>query len=151
MDQDRRKRRSVILMSLAVLAMICSFWVVYPRGMQAYRTYRIKATLRSFQTPPETTVLSIDTMHVLGVPLGTGVYFTHLPPEKIKAHYKTEFARHGLSYTGETAKPESQTSVHFCTTPYSVDLDLSAPVPIPVESAKSAVIYMISIHEVAAC
>jgi len=132
MDPARTQRRNGILIVIAVLVVVCAFWIVFVPHTKPYRAYKseskIKEKLQTIKTPAAARLVEINTSHVGGWPMATGMYSTESDSDSVKTYYKEEFARHGFTFKTEDLDPKNGTkSVYFSSSEYDADLSFFPP------------------------
>jgi hypothetical protein len=127
MDPARKQRRNGILIVIAVLVVVGAFWIVFVPHTKLYRAYKseskIKERLQTIKPPAAARLVEINTSHVGGWPMATGMYSTESDSDSMKTHYKEEFARHGFTFKTEDLDPKYGTkSIYFSSSEYDADL-----------------------------
>jgi hypothetical protein len=130
MDPARKERRIGSVSVIAVLVVVCAFWLVFVPRSKRHGSYKeereLKQMLQAIQPPAGAKATNIsaihfEDMHVIAV----GAYLTDSTNEMVKAHYMQEFPRHAFVFKGENNKKESQTSLNFCSPSYMAELVFS--------------------------
>lgn len=129
MDPVRKQRRSGILIVIAVLVVVCAFWLVVVPHSKPYLAYKeerqLKERLQAIKPPAGAAVLTINTINVGDMRFAIGNYLTESTTEAVREHYMQEFARHAFIFKGENNTKESQTSLNFCNSGYVAELVFS--------------------------
>jgi hypothetical protein len=121
MDPAQQERRIGILSVVFVLLVVAVFWTLYPQkwpfrseeskveSATEAREAELKKALENIPPLPGDQPGRLETLHFPGMDRAavTGIYSTRSDCATLEAHYKEEFSRHGLVFTG--TQPSSNT------------------------------------------
>ena len=129
MDPARKERRIGTLSVIAVLVVVCVFWLVVVPHSKPYLSYKeerhVKEMLQAIVPPAGAKVLTLSAINVGNMQIAIGNYLTDSTTEAVREHYVQEFARHAFVFKGENNTKESQTSLNFCNSSYMAELVFS--------------------------
>jgi hypothetical protein len=131
MDPEPKQSRRGVAIIIAVLVVVCVWWLLFFPRTGLYRNYKEKSdlerTLRAIRLPAGATLDGIYMVQDGKKWLAVGRYLTWAEIETVESHYKQEFPRHGFVYQEqekETSK-ESPTTLRFCAQGYLATLSAS--------------------------
>jgi hypothetical protein len=128
MDQARKKDRRGIAIFIAVLVVVCAWWLLFVPRTEVYKNYKeesdLKRTLRAIAPPAGAT---LKETHALRFPAPVGVILvaSYVAPsglDGVESHYKQEFPRHGFVYQPKAIADDSDFGLRFCAPGYDAKL-----------------------------